>query len=657
MYDIATQLAMKWARQGPKVPIEAADDFTRLTLDTLALCTMGTRFNSFYTEQVHPFVDAMAGFLSGSGKRAGRPRFMNNLPTSENAQYWEYVDRMRNIAAELLEERRQDPEEHKDILNVMINGRDPKTGEGLSDDSILDNMMTFLVAGESSLPNASRMQPLIFDVTKGHETTSGALSFLMYYLLKTPRVYKKLQEEIDTVVGRNGRLHIEHLAKLPYLNACIRESLRLHPTAPGFTLGVHPEKPHEGDITLGYGKYKIEKTDSIAVLLNKAMQDPAVYGPDSEEFKPERMLDENFEKLPRNSWKVRSHQNILADPILIDEPQPFGNGMRGCIGRPFAWQEMLLVMSILMQNFNFSMVDPGYDIRIKQTLTIKPKEFYIRATLRPGLDASRLNGVLNGSGTTHDEKANGHTRQPSKGGPVSKAQKPMSVYFGSNTGTCEALARRVAADATGYGLNADIDGLDALRENVPTDRPVIVITASYDGKPPENATHFYEWLTKLTGKELEGVKFAVFGCGHHDWQATFQKTPTDVDQLFGEHGGARICDRGLADAAVSDIFSDFDTWSEDALSKIADVFGGENKHGDTKGSSLNVEVKTGMRTSILGHRMEQGVVLENKKITSPDMPVKHHIAFELPAEMGYQPGDYLAVLPTNPMVVIQRALR
>ena len=99
MYDIATQLTMKWARQGPKVSIEAADDFTRLTLDTLALCTMGTRFNSFYTEQVHPFVDAMAGFLSGSGKRAGRPRFMNNLPTSENAQYWEYVDRMRNIAA------------------------------------------------------------------------------------------------------------------------------------------------------------------------------------------------------------------------------------------------------------------------------------------------------------------------------------------------------------------------------------------------------------------------------------------------------------------------------------------------------------------------------------------------------------------------------
>ena len=157
MYDIATQLTMKWARQGPKVSIEAADDFTRLTLDTLALCTMGTRFNSFYTEQVHPFVDAMAGFLSGSGKRAGRPRFMNNLPTSENAQYWEYVDRMRNIAAELLEERRQDPEEHKDILNVMINGRDPKTGEGLSDDSILDNMMTFLVAGESSVSNTSRI--------------------------------------------------------------------------------------------------------------------------------------------------------------------------------------------------------------------------------------------------------------------------------------------------------------------------------------------------------------------------------------------------------------------------------------------------------------------------------------------------------------------
>ncbi|KAJ5183808.1 Oxidoreductase FAD/NAD(P)-binding [Penicillium capsulatum] len=618
MYDIATQLAMKWARQGPKVSIEAADDFTRLTLDTLALSTMGTRFNSFYTEKTHPFVDAMAGVLQGSGIRARRSRLANSLPTSQNTQYWLDIDHMRKFAEGLLEERRQSPVDQRDILNVMINGRDPQTGEGLSDFSIVNNMMTFLVAG--------------------HETTSGALSFLMYYLLKTPRAYKKLQEEIDTVVGRNERLHIEHLAKLPYLNACIRESLRLHPTAPGFSLQVHPDKPHEGDITLGNGKYKIEKEDTIGVLLGKTMRDPAVYGPDPEEFKPERMLDENFEKLPRNSWK------------------PFGNGMRGCIGRPFAWQEMLLVMAILMQNFNFSMADPNYDIRINQTLTIKPKEFYIRATLRPGLTASKLNNVLNGGGSLQDEKADSHHASKGSRPSSSSAQTPMGIYFGSNTGTCEALARRLAGDAVGYGYKAEVDGLDSIMENIPTDRPVIIVTASYDGKPPDNASHFYEWLTKLSGKELEGVNFAVFGCGHHDWTATFQKIPTDVDRLFGKHGGSRIVDRGFADAAVSDIFSDFDSWSENALGRISETFGGEN-NAQAKGPAINVQVKTEMRTEILGHRMQQGVVLETKQLTAPEMPVKQHIAFQLPEDMTYQAGDYLAILPTNPDVVVHRVLR
>jgi cytochrome P450/NADPH-cytochrome P450 reductase len=72
------------------------------------------------------------------------------------------------------------------------------------------------------------------------------------------------------------------------------------------------------------------------------------------------MLDEIFHRSQKqfpNCWK------------------PFGNGMRACIGRPFAWQEMLLAMAILLQNFDFSLHDPSYTLKISKTLTIKPKEF------------------------------------------------------------------------------------------------------------------------------------------------------------------------------------------------------------------------------------------------------------------------------------------
>ena len=59
MYDIATQLVAKWARIGPDEPINTTDDYTRLTLDSIALCAMDKRFNSFYKDELHPFVNAM----------------------------------------------------------------------------------------------------------------------------------------------------------------------------------------------------------------------------------------------------------------------------------------------------------------------------------------------------------------------------------------------------------------------------------------------------------------------------------------------------------------------------------------------------------------------------------------------------------------------
>lgn len=163
MYDIATQLVMKWARQGPKAPITVTDDFTRLTLDTIALCAMGTRFNSFYHDEMHPFIEAMVGLLGGSATRARRPALLNNLPTSENGKYWNDVAYLRNLSQELVDARKNNPEDKKDLLNALILGRDPQTGKGMTDESIVDNMITFLIAGmamfDTRIYGSIRMDP------------------------------------------------------------------------------------------------------------------------------------------------------------------------------------------------------------------------------------------------------------------------------------------------------------------------------------------------------------------------------------------------------------------------------------------------------------------------------------------------------------------
>ena len=147
MHDIASQLASKWARS-PGEPIDVADNYTRLTLDSIALCAMGKRFNSFYTKQMHPFVDAMVDFLLEGGRRSRRSRLEALLYPSYERKYLQDIDLMKSVAREVIDERRANPVDKKDLLNAVLFGKDPKTGEKLTDENMIENLITFLIAGE-----------------------------------------------------------------------------------------------------------------------------------------------------------------------------------------------------------------------------------------------------------------------------------------------------------------------------------------------------------------------------------------------------------------------------------------------------------------------------------------------------------------------------
>ncbi|KAB8228368.1 bifunctional cytochrome P450/NADPH--P450 reductase [Aspergillus alliaceus] len=621
MYDIASQLALKWARQGSDSTIMVNEDFTRLTLDTIALCSMGTRFNTFYSEELHPFVKAVMTLLQGSSDRTFRPTLLNNMPTRENKKYWNDIGFLRKLSQQLVDARRNNPQDKKDLLNALILGRDLQTDQHLSDDSIVNNMITFLIAG--------------------HETTSATLSFLFYYLLNNPHAYQRAQEEVEMVIGQR-KITVDDLSKMPYIAASLRETLRLQSPVPLIAFHSHPTKNNEDPVTLGKGKYALNKDEPVIVIMAKLHRDPKVYGDDADEFKPERMLDKNFENLPQNAWK------------------PFGNGMRGCIGRPFAWQEMMLVVAMLLQSFDFQKDDLNYDLRIKQTLSIKPEGFHMKATLRRGLDAVRLASFLNSSNDPSSEPPQTTNGEHKSNANLQSHVKPLHIFFGSNTGTCEALARRLAKDSFGYGFTAKVGCLDSAMENVPRGNPVIFITASYEGQPPDNAAHFFEWLSGLKGTELDGVNYAVFGCGHHDWSATFHRIPKATNDLVEKHGGTRLCDIGVADAANSDLFSDFDTWSETIFWPAVNLkFDRTLSQGDVQKCkpALQVDVSSSMRASTLGLQLQEGYVIENKLLTTPEVPAKRMILFRLPSNMAYQCGDYLTVLPVNPAHVVRQAIR
>lgn len=95
----------------------------------------------------------------------------------------------------------------------------------------------------------------------------------------------------------------------------------------------------------------------------------------------------------------------------------------------------------------------------------------------------------------------------------------MRILFGSNTGTCEAVAQAIADSAPDNGFKAEVQGLDSAVSSLKGDVPVVIVTASYEGLPPDNATHFVEWLKSDPSEEVMGVKYCVFGVGNSRFAA------------------------------------------------------------------------------------------------------------------------------------------
>lgn len=112
---------------------------------------MGTRFNSFYHEEQHDFVNGMVGILAECFTRSRRPPLPLALFSRQDRAFREEIDKLVSIAEQLLTTRRKNPVPKKDLLNAMINNKDPKTGEKLNDQTIIRNMITFLIAGQLQL--------------------------------------------------------------------------------------------------------------------------------------------------------------------------------------------------------------------------------------------------------------------------------------------------------------------------------------------------------------------------------------------------------------------------------------------------------------------------------------------------------------------------
>jgi cytochrome P450 / NADPH-cytochrome P450 reductase len=617
MLDIAQQLVLKWERLNADEAVDVVRDMTSLTLDTIGLCGFGYRFNSFYRDQNHPFVDAIVGALSGSMEQARRLPLEDLIRKDRDKKLRADIRFMNDMVDRIVKERRESADDvatKPDLLSHMLSGVDRKTGERLDDLNIRYQIITFLIAG--------------------HETTSGLLSFALHALLNNPSVLARAYEEVDRVLGPDPAAlpTYAQVNQLVYVSQILKETLRLWPTAPVFALAPHK------DTTIG-GQYKVKKSYQTLVLVPMLHRDLAVWGERAEIFDPDNWSREAEQGRPANAYK------------------PFGNGQRACIGRQFAMLEATLVLGMILQRFR--LVDhTRYQLRIKETLTIKPDGLHLKVRRRTDRDRPRVSPPAAVSPAAAQAGTAPSAERPRHG-------TPLLVLYGSNLGTAEGLARELAEAGDANGFATMLAPLDDYANRLPRAGGVMIATASYNGTPPDNALRFCEWLTSgaLGGDSLRGVSYTVFGCGNRDWASTFQAIPRLIDAKLEAFGARRLYPRGEGDAR-EDFDGQFQAWYGPLWTALAAELKIDLEGPDAAetGSLYTVETLAGGEpASPFVDSLEARPIrvavnreLHEKNGPHPSERSTRHIELELPDGVSYRAGDHLGVVPHNSPALVER---
>ncbi|HZF50714.1 MAG TPA: cytochrome P450 [Polyangiaceae bacterium] len=222
----------------------------------------------------------------------------------------------------LIDERRRakDLEQREDILSLMLRARD-EDGQPMTDRELRDELVTMLVAG--------------------HETTATTLSWAFDQILAEPRVAKKIDAELARVLG-GRRLEPAALPKLEYLDAVIKETLRMKPILP--IVARELAEPIE------IGGHALPAGTKIAPCIYLAHRRPEVY-PEPDRFYPERFVDA---KIDPYAWL------------------PFGGSVRRCLGMAFALYEMKIILATVLSRAHLRLASGEPARIVRRGITLAP---------------------------------------------------------------------------------------------------------------------------------------------------------------------------------------------------------------------------------------------------------------------------------------------
>ncbi len=234
---------------------------------------------------------------------------------------WARFKKKLNTAEEAMfaefSRRRKEDRYGEDILSMLLEAR-YEDGRPMSDRELCDQMLTLLVAG--------------------HETTATATAWSMYHLFSDTRLRDTLRDSLTAA----GEVSLHERAKIPYLRAVCDETLRMYPVIPEIMRYLLKPFSIKGyDLPEGY---------SVSAIVTLTHKDPQLY-PEPHRFDPTRFLENKL-----RPW----------------EYYPFGGGNRRCLGAALASFEMALVLAVLVEHFDFEVLEPTPPKNVRRNVTMGP---------------------------------------------------------------------------------------------------------------------------------------------------------------------------------------------------------------------------------------------------------------------------------------------
>jgi len=323
MVEAAIETAARWAAQPAMEPIDALRDMATLTAEIICRAVFGPRLGAQHAgEIVASFSEyqRLVGQLD-LGYLLGLPDW---LPRFHPAAIKRAAGRIHRILDGIIEEceaRRASGE--ASMIGLLLDARDPETGEALDRDALRNEAAVIFMAG--------------------HETTANSLAWTWFLLSQAPEAEERLHRELDEVLdGRPPSL--EDVPRLPYTRAVFEEAIRLYPPVP--LLG---RQAAQDETMLG----RPIPAGSLVIVIPWLLHRHRKWWDRPDHFMPERFLPENAGARLRYSYV------------------PFSVGPRVCAGAAFGLNEAILCIATLAQRVRLRLV-PGAVIEPICRLTLRP---------------------------------------------------------------------------------------------------------------------------------------------------------------------------------------------------------------------------------------------------------------------------------------------